>query len=68
MNAQLLASVEREVLAWSGVNKEEFEGGRGQGGLLVPPATLSGSADGRSGTSITQARRTCRSRARFTTN
>jgi hypothetical protein len=40
MNAQLLASVEREVLAWSGVNKEEFEGGRGQGGFLVPPATL----------------------------
>ena len=40
MNAQLLASVEREVLAWSGVNKEEFAGGRGQGGLLVPPATL----------------------------
>ena len=40
MNTQLLASVEREVLAWSGVNKEEFAGGRGQGGLLVPPATL----------------------------
>jgi hypothetical protein len=32
MNAQVLASVEREVLAWPGVNKEEFEGGRGQGG------------------------------------
>jgi hypothetical protein len=40
MNAQLLASVEREVLAWPGVNKEEFAGGRGQGGFLVPPATL----------------------------
>ena len=40
MNDQLLASVEREVLAWDGVNKEEFEGGRGQGGFLVPPATM----------------------------
>jgi len=40
MNAQLMASVEREVLAWPGVNKEVFEGGRGQGGFLVPPATL----------------------------
>ena len=40
MNAQLVASVERVVLAWPGVNKEEFEGGRGQGGFLVPPATL----------------------------
>ena len=40
MNAQILASVEREVLAWPGVNKEEFAGGRGQGGFRVPPATL----------------------------
>jgi hypothetical protein len=40
MNAQLLASVEREVLAWPGVNKEEFEGRSSQGGFLVPPATL----------------------------
>jgi hypothetical protein len=28
MNAQLLASVEREVLAWPEVNKEKFEGRR----------------------------------------
>ena len=40
MNVELLASVEREVLAWPGVTKEEFEGGRGEGGFRVPPATL----------------------------
>ncbi|HEX2280590.1 MAG TPA: luciferase family protein [Thermomicrobiales bacterium] len=40
MNDQLLASVEREVLAWPGVNKEEFAGGHGQGGFRVPPAIL----------------------------
>jgi hypothetical protein len=40
MNFQLLASVEREVLAWPGVTKEEFAGGRAQGGFRVPPATL----------------------------
>ena len=40
MTDQLLASIEREVLAWPGVTKAEFEGGRGQGGFRVPPATL----------------------------
>jgi hypothetical protein len=33
MSDQLLASIEREVLSWAGVNKEEFEGGRGRGGF-----------------------------------
>jgi hypothetical protein len=40
MDSQLLAAVERELLAWPGVSKEEFTGGRGQGGFWVPPATL----------------------------
>jgi hypothetical protein len=40
MNVEFLASVEREVLAWPGVTKEEFAGGRGRGGFRDPPATL----------------------------
>jgi hypothetical protein len=40
MNAQLLTSIERELLGWPGVSKEEFVGGRGRGGFQVPPATL----------------------------
>jgi deazaflavin-dependent oxidoreductase (nitroreductase family) len=40
LNVQLLASVEREVLSWPGVSKEEFAGGRGRGGFQVPPATM----------------------------
>jgi deazaflavin-dependent oxidoreductase (nitroreductase family) len=40
MNVQRLASVEREVLSWPGVSKEEFAGGRGRGGFQVPPATM----------------------------
>jgi hypothetical protein len=40
LNVQLLASIEGELLAWPGVTKENFEGGRGQGGFSVPPATL----------------------------
>jgi hypothetical protein len=39
MNVEFLASVERKVLAWPDVTKEEFSGGRGRGGLRVPPAT-----------------------------
>jgi hypothetical protein len=39
MNAEILASVEREILAWPGVSKVSFAGGRGQGGFWVSPAT-----------------------------
>jgi hypothetical protein len=40
MNDELLTMVEREVLSWPGVSKQTGEGGRGQGGFWVPPATL----------------------------
>jgi hypothetical protein len=40
MNYELLASIEREVLEWPGVNKETHSGGQGQGGFWVPPATV----------------------------
>ncbi len=40
MNDELLEMVEGEVLSWPGVSKEKREGGRGQGGFWVPPATV----------------------------
>src|SRR5262245_10422902 len=40
MKADLLATLEREVLAWPGVTKETHPGGAGQGGFWVPPFTL----------------------------
>ena len=40
MNSELLASIEREILGWPGVSKRSHEGGLGQGGFWVPPATI----------------------------
>jgi hypothetical protein len=40
MNEDLFRLVEREILAWPGVSKETFAGGRSQGGFWVPPATM----------------------------
>ena len=40
MNEELFQQVEREILAWPGVSKVTFAGGRGQGGFQVPPATM----------------------------
>jgi hypothetical protein len=39
MNEELFEQVEREILAWPGVSKVTFAGGRSQGGFWVPPAT-----------------------------
>ncbi len=38
MNNELLASIERKVLGWSGVSKETHRSGRGQCGFWVSPA------------------------------
>jgi hypothetical protein len=40
MDDRLLTMVEREVLSWPGVSKEEGGGGPGRGGFWVPPATV----------------------------
>lgn len=40
MNEAILEQVERELLSWPGVNKQEFAGGSGQGGFQVPAATM----------------------------
>jgi hypothetical protein len=40
MNDALLATVEREVLDWPGVNKETAKGGPSQGGFWIPPSTV----------------------------
>jgi hypothetical protein len=40
MNDEILQQVEREVLAWPGVTKETFAGGRSQSGFQVPAATM----------------------------
>ncbi len=40
MKKELLARIEREVLGWPGVVKEEMQGGTGRGGFRVPPATV----------------------------
>jgi hypothetical protein len=40
MNDELLASMEREVLRWSGVSKKIHRGSWGQGGFWVLPATV----------------------------
>lgn len=40
MIERLIAMVDREVLAWPGVNTVTFDGGPGQGGFQVPPATV----------------------------
>jgi Family of unknown function (DUF5519) len=39
MNAELLASIEREILGWPGVRKASSQGGAGRGGYRVPPFT-----------------------------
>ncbi len=36
---ELFQQIEHEILAWPGVSKVSFGGGRGQGGFWVPPAT-----------------------------
>jgi Family of unknown function (DUF5519) len=40
VNDELLASIEREVLGWSGVSKETGKGGLGQGRFWVSPFTV----------------------------
>ena len=40
MKRILLARIEREVLGWPGVTKEETDGGTGRGGFRVPPAAV----------------------------
>ena len=40
MNDELFQQVEREILAWPGVNSVSFAGGRSPGGFWVPPATM----------------------------
>jgi hypothetical protein len=40
MTIDLLALVEREILAWPGVTKEHAAGGPAPGGFWVPPATV----------------------------
>ncbi|MBA3424226.1 MAG: hypothetical protein H0U04_06695, partial [Rubrobacter sp.] len=40
MNEELLEEIEREILSWPGVSREEMSGGSGRGGFRVPPATV----------------------------
>lgn len=40
MRRELLAQIEREVLGWPGVTKEESGGGARGSGFRVPPATV----------------------------
>ena len=40
MKKILLARIERELLGWPGVTKEETDGGTGRGGFRVPPAAV----------------------------
>ena len=40
MNEAILEQVERELLAWPGVNMQAHPGGQGQGGFQVPPASV----------------------------
>ena len=40
MKRELLAQIEREVLNWPGVSKEESEGGTSGAGFRIPPATV----------------------------
>ena len=40
MDETISAQVEREILSWPGVSKQEFAGGKSQGGFQVPPATM----------------------------
>jgi hypothetical protein len=40
MHDQLVATVEREILTWPGINKVFMAGGDAPGGFHVPPATV----------------------------
>jgi len=40
VNEELLEEIEREILSWPGVSREEMSGGSGRGGFRVPPATV----------------------------
>jgi hypothetical protein len=48
MNDKLLASIEREVLAWPGVSKHTPRGDQGHSGFRIPPATVYKVDQGRS--------------------